>query len=56
MRNPDEREVALRCLALAVEAAAPSGADPVDYAERFYVFVSGDDAADKLAAVRKALT
>lgn len=52
MRNPEEREVALECLRLAV--AAQSG-EPVEVAERFFAFVVGDDARAKLDAVRAAL-
>ena len=52
MRDPDQQAVALDCLRLAV-AVAPARA--VELAREFHAFVSGDDAAEKLQAVREAV-
>ncbi len=55
MRNPDEAELAFRCLKLAVSSSYST--DPVADAGRFLAFVLGEeDAAAKLAAVREAIS
>ncbi len=53
MRKPEDRELALACLKLAAEAVGAN--DAVKFAGDFLAFVSGDDATEKLAAVREAI-
>jgi hypothetical protein len=47
MRSHEDRETALECLRIAK--------GDVDHATRMLAFVTGDDAAEKLAAVQEAL-
>lgn len=56
MRNPDERALAFECLRLAAQngyQTAPS--EIIAAAERYFAFATGDDAREKLAAVRAAI-
>lgn len=58
LRQPEDRALALQCLQL---AAAPYGvagtaSEIVEVAERYFAFVTGDDAKERLDAVRAAVS
>lgn len=55
-RNHEDARIALDCLALAQGAPGVMAHEIVELAGRYYAFATGDDAADKLAAVRAAVT
>lgn len=55
-RNPEEREVALECLRLAVSNAPIAvSLDPVKEAGRFYAFVTGTEPATARDKINAAL-
>lgn len=55
-RNPQEREIAFQCLQLALGQGPSHPDNIIGEAERYFAFVTGDDAADKLKAVREAVS
>ena len=56
LRNPEERELALKCLELVFSQRDVAPTTAIKVAQSYFAFVSGDDAKARLDADRAAVS